>query len=178
MKKVLLIGSGGSGKSTLAKELAARTGLPVVHLDAIFWQPGWREMPRPEWIATVRRLIQEPAWIMDGNYGGTLDLRLAACDTVLLLDLPPWVCLWRVLKRRFRHGGQSRPAMAPGCPERLDAAFLWWVATYRSKRLPGILGKLKAAERAGKALAILRNHREVARFLSEAPPGHPFHIAV
>lgn len=131
MKKVLLIGSGGSGKSTLAKALSARTGLPLFHLDALYWRPGWDAMARPEWTALVERLVQEPEWIMDGNYGGTLDQRLATCDTVVLLDLPPWLCLWRLIRRRFRHAGKSRPEMAPGCPERLDAAFLWWVASYR-----------------------------------------------
>ena len=110
---------------------------------------------------------------MDGNYGGTLPLRLAACDTVVLLDLPAWLCLWRVMKRRLRHRGRPRPDMADGCPEKLEASYLWWVATYRFRRLPRVLEQLKAAERAGKAVVVLRTPSAVARFLSEAPTHDP-----
>lgn len=169
MKQVLLIGAGGSGKSTLAKRLAAKTGLPLIHLDAIFWRPGWKQTPESEWVTTVDRLAQRPEWIMDGNFGGTLELRLSACDTVILLDTSPWLCLWRVIERRLRYAGRSRPEMAPGCHERLDARFLWWVATYRIRRLPGVLEKLDAAQRRGKRLVILRTALEVEDFLSRAP---------
>ena len=165
---MLLIGSGGAGKSTLARRLADRTGLPLVHLDALYWRAGWVETPKPEWVSTVERLVRDPAWVMDGNYGGTLDLRLAACDTVILLDVPPWRCLWRVLKRRVSHAGRSRPDMAPGCPERLDAGFLWWIATYRARRLPKVLSKLRSAASPGMRLVILRSSAEIERFLASA----------
>lgn len=168
MKRVLLIGSGGSGKSTLAKRLAAKTGLPLIHLDAIYWRSGWKEMPKPEWVATVGQLVRQREWIMDGNYGGTLELRLRACDTVVLLDTSPWLCLWRVVKRRLRHAGRSRPEMAPGCPERLDAKFLWWVTTYRIRRLPDILAELSATRHSGKTVVVLRRACEVEDFLSRA----------
>jgi adenylate kinase family enzyme len=174
MKRILIIGSGGSGKSTLARQLSAATGLPLIHLDAIYWRPGWEETPKPEWVSMINHLVKKPEWIMDGNYGGTLDQRLDACDTVILLDISPWLCLWRVGRRRLRHAGQSRPELAPDCPERLDAKFLWWVATYQAKRLPRNLIKLRAAERSGKKVVILRSLSEVQRFLSEAPPDNSF----
>jgi len=174
MKKILLIGSGGSGKTTLAKELSAKTGLPLFHLDAIYWRSGWVQTPKAEWISVIDRILQEPEWIMDGNYGGTLDQRLSACDTVILLDISPWRCLWRVVKRRLQYSGRSRPELAPDCPERLDAAFLWWIITYRFKRLPYNLAKLSAAEQSGKTVAILRTTAQVQRFLTEAPPNNSF----
>ena len=168
MKRVLLIGSGGAGKSTVARRLAARTGLPLIHLDALYWRAGWVETPKAEWAETVARLVQAPAWIMDGNYGGTLAARLAACDTVVLLDLPPWRCLWRVLARRFHHAGRARPELPAGCEERLDAGFAWWIATYRRKRLPGVLALLREAEAAGKRVIILRDAAQIERFLAFA----------
>jgi len=119
-------------------------------------------------------MVQQPVWIMDGNYGGTLELRLTACDAVILLDISPWLCLWRVVKRRLRYAGQSRPEMASGCPERLDAKFLWWVSTFRMRRLPGILAKFNATQHSGKTLVVLRSASEVEDFLSGAPPNNSF----
>ena len=88
MRRVLVIGSGGAGKSTFAARLAARTGLPLIHLDACFWRSGWDPTPPDEWARRVADLMSRQEWVMDGNYGGTLDARLAACDTVIFLDVP------------------------------------------------------------------------------------------
>src|SRR5690349_3028678 len=87
MKKILVIGSGGAGKSTFAKQLSAILHLEVLHLDALYWQAGWVETPKPEWKQRVTELLAGDAWIMDGNYSGTLDIRMQACDTVIFLDL-------------------------------------------------------------------------------------------
>ena len=90
MRKVLVIGSGGAGKSTFASKLSKRTGLPLIHLDSLYWRPGWIETSTAEWDQTIEHLLGRDTWIMDGNYGRTLERRLAACDTVIFLDLPLW----------------------------------------------------------------------------------------
>ncbi|MFX8106590.1 AAA family ATPase, partial [Acinetobacter baumannii] len=77
MRRVVVIGCSGAGKSTLARRLGERTGLPVVHLDREDWRPGGGEPPRGDWRARVAALAADESWIMDGQYGGTLDLRLA-----------------------------------------------------------------------------------------------------
>ncbi|PTL80863.1 DNA topology modulation protein [Vitiosangium sp. GDMCC 1.1324] len=164
MKKVLVIGSGGAGKSTFAARLTAKTGLPLVHLDSVYWRPGWEETPKDEWRRTVERLVAGEAWLMDGNFGGTLELRLAACDTVVFLDLPRTLCLWRVLMRRLRYLGRARPDMSPGCPERLTWKFLHWIWTYPRLRRPEILARLDAL-RGEKNVVVLRSQREVEEFL-------------
>jgi adenylate kinase family enzyme len=169
MRRILLIGSGGAGKSTLARRIAARTGLPLIHLDALYWKPGWVETPAAQWRETVGGLLQRETWVMDGNYGGTLDLRLAACDTVIFLDLPPRICLWRAIKRRLRHRGESRPDMTPGCPERLDVGFLLWIAGYRLRRRKTILGKLTAAAVSGKQAVVLKSDAAVEAFVATLP---------
>jgi adenylate kinase family enzyme len=119
VKKILIIGSGGAGKSTLACELGTILGLEVIHLDAWYWNPGWVETPKAEWQNIIQDLTLRESWIMDGNYGGTLDVRLSVADTVIFLDFPRLLCLSRVIKRRFIYAGQSRPDMASDCPERL-----------------------------------------------------------
>lgn len=164
MQRILVIGSGGAGKSTVANALGLRLRLPVVHLDAHYWHPGWVPTPSDEWHAHVATLIAHEAWVIDGNYGGTMDLRLAACDTVVLLDLPRFTCLWRIVKRAIRFRGRSRPDMTPGCPERLSWDFVWWVLSYPSSRRPDVLKRLAALPPTTRVVR-LRNDREVATFV-------------
>jgi adenylate kinase family enzyme len=103
---------------------------------------------------------------MDGNYGRTLVQRIEAADTIILLDLPRWVCTWRIVKRQIRYAGRIRPDSAPGCPERLTWEFVSWVWTYPSRKRPGVMQLLDAA-RATKRVVILRNEREIQAFLSD-----------
>jgi adenylate kinase family enzyme len=78
MKKVLVIGSGGAGKSVFARQLGQVLNIDVVHLDALYWHPGWAETPRAEWRKVIEGLVRRDAWIIDGNYSNTLDFRLEA----------------------------------------------------------------------------------------------------
>ena len=161
-RKTPVIGSGGAGKSTRAVRLGKVLGIGVVHLDRLYWRPGWREEPRTEW--TVRRLIRRDAWIMDGNPGSTLDLRLAAADAAIFLDLPRSLCIRRVVSRRRRYACRGRPDMAPGCPERLDPEFLRYLWNYPAERRPGILQKLGRGS-SEKTFIVLRSPGEVSRFV-------------
>jgi adenylate kinase family enzyme len=167
MQRVLVIGAGGAGKTTVASILAERLGLPLIHLDTLYWHPGWTPTPADEWQRVVESLIAQPRWVMDGNYGGTLDIRLAACDTVIFLDLPRRISLWRILKRRVRYLRRVRPDIAPGCPERLTWEFVRWVWTYPKRRRGKILERLRAL--AGRQVIILSSPSHVDRFLACLP---------
>jgi adenylate kinase family enzyme len=164
MKRVAIIGCGGSGKTALATQLGAKLGLPVHHLDRLFWRAGWQETPKDEWAALQRDLCARPAWIMDGNYGGTMALRLEAADTVIFLDYPTATCLWGAMCRWLRYRGRTRPEMPDGCPERLDWNYLRWICSYRRTRRPGILRQLT-----GRNAIILRSRRAARRFLARLP---------
>ena len=111
--RIAIVGCPGSGKSTLAREIAARTGHPVVHLDFENWQPGWVPTPKEAFAARQRERIQAERWIIDGNYNGTMELRFAAADLVIVLDLPRLLCAGRVIRRH----GTPRPDMPPGVEE-------------------------------------------------------------
>jgi adenylate kinase family enzyme len=170
MKRVLVIGSGGAGKSTFAAQLAEMTELPLIHLDEVYWKAGWIEPSREEWQRTTDRLLAGGAWVMDGNYGGTLERRLAACDTVFFLDVPRMLCLWRVLRRYLRFRGGNRPGMAAGCNERLTWRFAWWILSYPELRRPAIMRRLDEF-RVERQVIELRSRRQVAECLAGFPRG-------
>lgn len=165
MQRVLVVGSGGAGKTTFSDELGTRTGLPVVHLDRHFWKPGWVATPIDEWRARQEVFVAPDAWILDGNYSGTLDVRLARADTVVLLDMGRFRCLWRVAKRTIRNWGRS--VTAPGCPDRFELEFTRWVWGYPRRSRPRILD---AVDRATLVVDFvrLRTPQQVRQFLQDA----------
>ena len=114
MQRVLVIGSGGSGKSTVAARLGELLNLEVNHLDKLYWRAGWVEPETDEWIKIVTDLIERDSWVIDGNYSGTLDLRLQKCDTIVFLDLPRLLCVWRIIKRFLIYRQRTRPDVAEG----------------------------------------------------------------
>jgi adenylate kinase family enzyme len=166
MRRILVIGSGGAGKSTFSAKLGLKVGLPVLHLDAHFWSAGWIEPDKAEWRQTVERLTAQENWIMDGNYGGTLDIRLAACDTIIFLDRPRYLCLWRILWRSLLFHGRTRPDMAAECAERLNWEFIRYVWNYPVARRQQILARL-AGLNDEKDVFVLQSDSQVNAFLAE-----------
>jgi adenylate kinase family enzyme len=169
MKKVLVIGSGGAGKSVFSRHLGQLLDIDVIHLDALYWHPGWVETPRAEWRQVIMEVLRRDSWIMDGNYSNTLDLRLEACDTVIFLDIARLICLWRVLTRALLYRGRTRPDMAEGCRERLDLGFIRWVWRYKRRTRPQIIELLRQSAQS-KQVIWLRSRAEIKRFLTRGRP--------
>ena len=132
MNRIVVIGPCGAGKSTLARDLSQRLGLPLHHMDQLNWRPGWVESSKAEIGERLTTILATDRWMIDGNYSGTLAQRLARCDTIIYLDYPVSLCLFRVLKRIWAYRGRSRPDMTQGCPERLDLAFLLYLAQWNA----------------------------------------------
>lgn len=164
MKKVILIGSGGSGKSTLARQIGTKLNLNIYHLDALFWKPNWEGVPRSEQIAVQKDLVKKKEWIIDGNYGGTLDIRLHAAETIIFLDIPRTICVYRAFKRMVKFRKKTRPDMGAGCEERIDFGFLKWIWNYPKKQRPEIMKKLAGLSKE-KQVVILRSPKQVQRFV-------------
>ena len=165
MQKIAVVGSGGAGKSTLARQMGAILGLPVLHLDALYWRPGWRPTPSGEWRRIQETIVQGDAWIIDGHYASTLDIRLRAADTAVLLDYSRWLCLARAWKRRFAHRLRARPDMAPGCPEKIDLAFLLWIWRFPRAGKPRLAAHLAEAAARGATVVRLTSPKQAALFL-------------
>jgi adenylate kinase family enzyme len=131
--------------------------------------------PGPEWDEMVRGFIREPEWIMDGNYGSSLHERIPAADTVVFLDMPRWLCVCRILRRRVRYYGRSRPDLDPGCPEKIDREFFSWVFHWHRRNRPRVLERI-AEHGPGKTVVTLRPRREVRAWLDRVscdPPADP-----
>lgn len=165
MKRILVIGSGGAGKSTFARRLHEATGLKLIHLDKVFWQPNWTEMPKDEWKKQVENLVKGDEWIMDGNFGGTMEMRVKACDTVIFLDMPRTLCIYRALKRVAAYRKTTRPDMAEGCDEKFDLEFLSWIWNFSKTTKPKI-EKLLEKYRNEKKIIRLKSKKEVESFFT------------
>jgi len=139
INKIVILGCCGAGKSTLAFKLHKHLKLPLYHLDQIFWKSGWIESERHEYEVKHHELIQNPKWIIDGNFSFTLDTRLEASDLVIIMDIPRWQCLWGIIKRSIRYYGKTRPDMTLGCNERIDWEFIKYVWRFHRDQLPQTL---------------------------------------
>lgn len=164
MQRIIVIGSAGAGKSTLSQKLGQALDLPVVHLDAYFWKPGWVQTESEEWEQIIRTQTEQEKWIMDGNYTGTLDMRLERADTVIFLDMPRVLCVYRVLKRRIQYHGRARKDMNQGCPEKLDWPFISWVWNFPKRSRSKVIAALEGCK-AEKQVIVLNGRKEVRRFI-------------
>lgn len=166
-RRVLVVGCSGAGKSTLARALGDATGLPVIHLDQHFWQPGWVESGDGPWSAALEELLARPEWIMDGAYTNSLPRRLRVADAVVRLDVGRALCLARIFRRIATGYGRTRPDLAEGCPEQWDAGFLRWVWNWHRDEEPRLLRALAEAPESV-CVWTLRSRRDVARLVEGA----------
>lgn len=165
MKRIIILGCCGSGKSTLARKLADKMDSEVIHLDALFWKPGWVQSSSEEFMMRQESLLTGDKWIVDGNYNKTLDIRLKHADTVIYLDFPTSLCLYRIIKRRVMYQGKTRPDMAVDCPEKIDLEFFNYVRTFNRKKAPVIKKRLNDLN--SKKVYIFKNSRQVEQFLQQ-----------
>jgi len=163
MERIIIIGCGGAGKSTLARQLGEKLNLPVVHLDKLFWRPGWEHIPREEFDRLHIEALMQEKWIIDGNFDRTMGERIRYCDTVIYLDFSRIACLMGVCKRILTTYGKVRPDMGEGCPERFDWEFLKWVWNFNKDKREKNYRLLNEAE--GVETIVLKNRRAVRRFL-------------
>lgn len=166
MNKIMVIGvSAGAGKSTFARRLGELTGIEVTHLDRLFWKPNWVEATPEEFFEAQQQVVQRDRWIMEGNYAKTAHIREPHADTVIYLELPLRVCLYRVLKRRVQFHGKTRQDIGEGCKEKMDKAFLKFIITTYSARKKSMKERMERYAEEGKTVHYLKTQGEIQRFL-------------
>ena len=160
MQKIIIIGCPGAGKSTFSRALQGKTGLPLIHLDMLFWNADKTNVSREEFDQKLSRILKQDKWIIDGNYGRTLEMRLQECDTVFLLDFPVSVCLSGVESRI----GKPREDM-PWTEQEFDEEFKEWIKDFPKKELPHVYKLL--GEYKDKNIVVFKSHNEINSYLEE-----------
>ena len=158
MKKVIVIGCPGGGKSTFARALSEKTGLPIYHLDMIYWNPDKTTVPRDVFDARLGEILRRGEWIIDGNYARTMERRLAAADTVFFLDMPLETCLEGIRSRR----GKPRSDM-PWADNETDEEFISFVRDFEASSKPKILELFEKYP--DKNVIVFRDHNEIDEYL-------------
>ncbi|MBM7584642.1 adenylate kinase family enzyme [Bacillus pakistanensis] len=171
MKKIMVTGaSAGAGKSTFAKELGEALNIEVYHLDTLFWKPGWIEATIDEFAEAQRKIIHyNDQWIIEGNYSNTYEIRAEYADTIVYLELPLYLCLYRVLKRWLKHRGKTRPDLGEGCPDKLDWDFIWFICSTYYPRKKKMMDRFRYFQTLGsrKNIYVLKGKKELHSFLKD-----------
>ena len=163
MKKIIVIGCPGSGKSTFARALHDKTSLPLYHLDTMYWNEDKTTVEKSVFLERLSALLEKDEWIIDGNYGSTMEMRMAACDTVIFLDYPLDVCLDGIRERR----GKPRCDM-PWIETEEDAEFVEFIKNYNEQQKPKVLELFE--KHGDKNIIILETREQADAFLNGGNP--------
>jgi adenylate kinase family enzyme len=156
-RRIAVVGRAGSGKSTASIAIGLALGLPVVHLDQLYWTRDWRPVGQEAYEVLHDAVVATDAWVMDGGYmslpsfGG----RVRRADVVVITKAPLPVCLYRVVQRTFRYRGRERVGRPDGAAERLSVEFLIWIVRWTWKHR-GIEGEIRAHDPNVRIVAVRR----------------------
>ena len=159
MKKVIVIGCPGSGKSTVSRALHNKTGIPLYHLDMMYWNADRTTVENSVFLERLSAVLEKDEWIIDGNYSSTMELRMVACDTVIFLDYPLEICLDGIKERR----GKPRSDM-PWIETEEDAEFIEFIKSYNEQQKPKVLELLE--KYSDKNIVIFKSREQTDAFLN------------
>ena len=161
MNKIIVIGCPGAGKTHFAKKLGERLHIQVHHLDTYFWKENRTEMNEVEFLKIQNELMEKDQWIIDGNFTKSMEHRMSKADTIIFLDYPKRIVLWRFLKRYFKFFNKVRPEMGGNNKEVLQWSFIKFILKYPTGK---VYEKIERHSK-GKNVVVLHNPKETAQFL-------------
>ena len=159
MQRIIVIGCPGSGKSTLSRDIHNKMGIPLYHLDMMYWNEDKTTVEKSVFLERLSAVLEKDEWIIDGNYGSTMELRMAACDTVIFLDYPLEVCLGGIRERR----GKLRSDM-PWIETEEDEEFIEFIKNYNEQQKPKVLELFE--KYSDRNIIILKSREETDTLLS------------
>ncbi|WP_226038218.1 topology modulation protein [Aquibacillus saliphilus] len=171
MKRIMVIGvSAGVGKSTFARKLGKSLNIDVYHLDAYYWNPGWIEASFDEFKSAQENITLKEEWIIEGNYSSTFEIRKKQADTIIYLELPLYLCLFRVIKRWLTNRGRTRVDMGKDCEEKMDWKFLKFIMTTYYKRKNTMKNQLSDFQKGNSSnqVIILNNKKSIHSYLEDS----------
>lgn len=164
MKRIVIIGCPGVGKTTFSRKLAAKTNLPLTHLDSYYHDTKHDyQNDKQAWKQLVSSLVNKDKWIIEGNYKSTFELRFARADTIIYLDFPRRTAIYRTLKRRIQHHSKLRPEMPANWKEKISPKFMQFVWSFNATEKPMMYTLL--AQQKDKNIVILKNGQETDAYL-------------
>ncbi len=131
--KIAIIGITGSGKSWAGRRLAEKTGLPLYHMDALFWKSGWTEVPEAEYIKGQEELLKNEKWIIEGYIDPPLVERALQAELIMYLDYSGWLCAWRYIRRSFEHHSVARQELPADCFDVFTWKRFWMILTRKER---------------------------------------------
>jgi adenylate kinase family enzyme len=165
MEKIAIIGASGAGKSTLAKKLGSILKIKVFHMDRFCWLRGWKGKTGDTRIDILQELVRGKQWIIEGTYLDSSAPRLEAADTIIFLDTPSPLCLWRIIKRHREYRGRSRRDIPEGCTDKLTLSRMLKVLAFPLTERRTLEQKLHKYE--SKQIIRLRSRKEIEDFLAQ-----------
>ena len=169
IKRIAIIGNAGSGKSTLTQKLHTITNLPVYYLDQYFWKPGWVRTDPDEYKKMHDAICDKDSWIIDGINLRVMEYRIQRADMIIFLDMPRYLCFYRIFKRTFKNYGKETASSPKGCPERFNwefIKFLKWVWDF-NKKYPTAIMELLQKYSDQKQIHVFKSQQEVDAFISD-----------
>lgn len=163
--KIAVMGYSGSGKSTLAEFLSERLNVPILYLDTVQFEAGWKERDRVEAVSIVSEFMKKDSWVIDGNYQGFLQReRLETADYIIYLNFSRMNCLFRALKRYFKNRNTTRTSVAEGCVEKFDFEFFLWII-YKGRTKDVRRHYSSIVSKYVDKTVVIKNQRQLTRFM-------------
>ncbi|MBR9792959.1 MAG: adenylate kinase [Gammaproteobacteria bacterium] len=142
MKRINVVGTSGSGKSHFSSRLAAKLGVPYIEMDAVFWLPNWQHLELEDFIATLKPLLEQESWVLDGNQSKTNSFKWQYVDTIVWLDYGFWHTFKQILFRSVKRA-YTKEEVWPGTGNKesfrrnffsSDSVVLWMLSNYWKTR--------------------------------------------
>ena len=168
MNRISIVGPPVDGKSTFARALAAKTNLPLQHLDFYYHETGKDyENNNQAWLDKITELTSNESWIIEGNYGSSYEQRISKSDTLIFMDMPSWLTIWSVLKRRIEYRNKKRLEMPDDWVEKINLVFFKFVVMFRINSRQDVLDGIEKYKHKNLEIITFKSRKAAYKWLDK-----------